>query len=67
MRLCYNILWKLLIDKEMTKIELQDAAGIGAASIAKLGKGAIITNGVLRRICKTLDCKFEDIMGTVEK
>ena len=39
----YNKLWKLLIDKEMTKMQLQDAAGISATSIAKLGKGGNIT------------------------
>ena len=38
MRISYNKLWKLLIDKNMTKMELKDAAGISAASIAKLGK-----------------------------
>ena len=40
MRISYNKLWKLLIDKDMTKMELKDAAGISAASIAKLGKGS---------------------------
>lgn len=39
MRISYNKLWKLLIDKEMTKMQLKDAAGISAASIAKLGQG----------------------------
>ena len=65
MRISYNKLWKLLIDKEMTKMELKDAAGISAASIAKLGKGGNITTDVLLKICETLDCKVEDIMETV--
>ena len=46
MRISYNKLWKLLIDKNMTKMELKDAAGISAASIAKLGKGGNITTAV---------------------
>lgn len=61
----YKKLWKLLIDKNMTKTELRDAAGISAASIAKLGKGGNITTDVLLKICNALDCKLEDIMETV--
>ena len=56
----------MLIDKEMTKMELKDAAGISAASIAKLGKGANITTDVLLKICEALDCKVEDIIETKE-
>ena len=59
MRISYNKLWKLLIDKDMTKMELKDAAGISAASIAKLGKGANITTDVLLKICETLHCHIE--------
>ena len=66
MRISYNKLWKLLIDKNMTKMELKDAAGISAASIAKLGKGANITTDVLLKICETLHCRVEDILETVE-
>jgi DNA-binding Xre family transcriptional regulator len=61
----YKKLWKLLIDKNMTKMDLRDAAGISAASIAKLGKGGNITTDVLLKICNALDCKLEDIMETV--
>ena len=50
MRISYNKLWKLLIDKNMTKMDLKDAAGISAASVAKLGKGANITTDVLLKI-----------------
>lgn len=49
----------------MTKMELKDAAGISAASIAKLGKGANITTDVLLKICTTLNCKIEDILETI--
>ncbi len=67
MRISYNKLWKMLIDKEMTKMELKDTAGISAASIAKLGKSANITTDVLLKICETLNCKVEDIIETVDK
>ena len=61
MRISYNKLWKMLIDKD-----LKDAAGISAASIAKLGKGANITTDVLLKICEAMDCRLEDIMETIK-
>ena len=66
MRISYNKLWKLLIDKGMTKMELKDAAGVSAASIAKLGKGANVTTDVLLKICEALECNLEDIIETVK-
>lgn len=67
MRISYNKLWKLLIDKNMNKMELKEAAGISAASIAKLGKGANITTDVLLKICETLNVHLEDIMETIDE
>ena len=67
MRISYNKLWKLLIDKNMTKLELKEAAGVSAASIAKLGKGGNITTDVLLKICETLNVHLEDIMETVDE
>lgn len=66
MRISYNKLWKLLIDKGMTKMELKDAAGVSAASITKLGKGGNITTDVLLKICETLHCHLEDILETID-
>jgi DNA-binding Xre family transcriptional regulator len=57
----------MLIDKEMNKQDLKEAAGISAASIAKLGKGGNITTDVLLKICETLDCKLEDIIETIKE
>lgn len=67
MRISYNKLWKLLIDKSMTKMQLKDAAGISVASIAKLGKGGNITTDVLLKICETLNCHIEDILETIDE
>jgi len=67
MRISYNKLWKLLIDKEMNKNDLKAKAGISGASIAKLGKGANITTDVLLKICEALDCKLEDILETIKE
>ena len=66
MKISYNKLWKLLIDKDMKRKDLQDAAGISSASVAKLGKGENITTDVLLKICSALDCTLEDIMETIK-
>jgi len=58
----YNKLWKLLIDKKMNKQGLRKATGIGAATMAKLGKGENVNTDVLVRICEALDCDIADIM-----
>ena len=61
MRVSYKKLWKLLIDKDMTKTDLREASGISSASIAKLGKGENVTTEVLLRICNALNCDIGDI------
>ena len=61
MRISYNKLWKMLIDKNMKKSDLKEKAGISSASLAKLGKGDNITTDVLLRICEAMDCRIEDI------
>lgn len=66
MKISYNKLWKMLIDKNMNKHDLKELAGVSSASIAKLGKGDNITTGVLIKICEALHCHLEDIMETVE-
>lgn len=67
LRISYNKLWKLLIDKNMNKQDLKNATGISSASIAKLGRGDNITTDVLLKICEALDCDLEDIMETVRE
>lgn len=66
MHISYNKLWKLLIYKNMNKMDLKQAAGISAASVAKLGKDENITTDILLKICKTLNVHLEDIMETVD-
>ena len=66
MRISYNKLWKILIDKNMKRKDLQEVAGISSASIAKLGKGDNITTDVLLRICEALDCTIDDILDTIK-
>lgn len=63
----YNKLWKLLIDRGMKKKDLQQASGVSAASIAKLGRNGNVTTEVLLKICKALDCDISDIMEIIRK
>lgn len=62
MKISYNKLWKLLIDKAWTKSKLREESGISSSSLAKLGKGGNVTTDVLLKICAALDCGIEDIM-----
>ena len=64
MRISYNKLWKMLIDKEMKKSDLNEKAGISSASLAKLGKGDNIITDVLLRIWEVMDCHIENILET---
>lgn len=67
MRISYNKLWKILIDKDMKRKDLQEVAGISSASVAKLGKGDNITTDVLLRICEALDCTIDDILEIIRE
>lgn len=61
MAICYNNLWKLLIDKNMKKNELGEATGISYTLIAKRGKSENVTVDFLEKICLALNCNIEDI------
>ena len=60
-------LWKLLIDKDMKKKDLQKAAGISAASITKLGKNENVNTEIIEKICIALQCDVSDIMEMVNE
>ena len=62
MALDYTNLWKLLIDKKMSKKDLEKVTGLSRSTIYKLKKGENINTDVLERICKALNCKLEDIV-----
>jgi DNA-binding Xre family transcriptional regulator len=66
MAISYKRLWKLLIDKEMKKKELVEKAGLSSYTLNKLNKAETVTTETLLKICKALDCSFEDIMEIVE-
>ena len=66
MTISYKKLWKLLIDKEMKKKDLQQLAGISAASVTKLGKNENVNMEIIEKICTALKCDVCDIMEMVE-
>ena len=63
----YSKLWKLLIDKNMTKTELMDETGLSSRIIAKLSKNEIVTTETLAKICACLNCDIADIMECKEE
>ena len=67
MKLSYNKLWKLLIDKGMTKTEMRLKADISTATLAKLGKNETVSMEVLLKICKVLNCNVGDIMDVINE
>lgn len=67
MGISYNKLWKVLIDKNMKKIDLKDLAGISSSSLAKLGKNEPVTLEVLMKICEALDVNIGDIVEFIKK
>ena len=62
----YNKLWKFLIDKNMKKTQLKEAAGIGSTTLSKLSKNQLVSMEVIVKICEVLDCNIGDIMDVVE-
>lgn len=62
MEVSYKKLWKLLIDKDMKKKDLQAASGISWASVTKLSKGETVSMDVLMKVCKSLDCDISEIV-----
>ncbi len=61
----YNKLWKLLIDKNMSKTQLIKDAKISTNAMAHLGKNENVRVDVLVKICEALDCRIEDIVDIV--
>ena len=62
MKANYNKLWKLLIDKNMSKTDLRTKIKISTSTLAKLGKNEFVSTDVLTKICKALNCTISDIM-----
>ena len=66
MTVSYKKLWKLLIDRDMMKKDLQREAGISWASVTKMSKGEVVGTEILMKVCKTLHCDIGDIVEFIE-
>lgn len=67
MGVSYKKLWKLIIDKDMTNVEVRKAAKISPATFTKLKKNEVVSLDVLLKICKILDCDIGDIVEAVKE
>ena len=66
MNVSYKKLWKLLIDKDMMKKDLQKEAGISWATLTKMSKGEVVSTEVLMKVCKVLRCDVGDIVEFID-
>lgn len=66
MAVSYDKLWKLLIDKKMTKTTLRIEADMSSSTLAKMSKNEAVSMDVMLRICKVLDCNVGDIMDATK-
>ncbi len=62
MRVSYNKLWKMMIDRKLMKKDLTVMAGISTNAMAKMGKEENVSTEVLGKICSALNCRIEDIV-----
>lgn len=65
MKVSYNKLWKLLIDKGLNKTELMNAIKSSPNTMAKLGKNENVSMDVITRICEVLQCDVGDVMEMI--
>lgn len=65
MAVSYNKLWKMLIDKGMSRTQMRLKAGISTKALAKLGKNESVNIDILIKICAALNCDITDIMEIV--
>lgn len=66
MAFSYKPLWKLLIDKDMTKKCLMQQSGISKSTVDKMGRGEYVSMEVIDRICKTLKCSLNEVVEYID-
>ena len=67
MKISYNKLFKLLIDKDLKKTDLVKGAGISAGTLDKLSKNESISMESLIKICSFLNCDIEDVVELIRE
>ena len=63
--ICYNRLWKLMVDKNINKTQLKDIAHISTKAVAKMSKNEYVSLDTIVKICYALDCGIEDVIEVV--
>lgn len=66
MNVSYNKLWKMLIDRNMTKADLRKKTKIAPSTFSRMNKGEIVSLEVLMRICLELNCGLDDVVELSE-
>lgn len=67
MKISYNNLWKLMIDKGLNKSELREITRIGTNTLAKLSKNRPVSMEVLMKVCEKLDCDLTDVCEFIKE
>ena len=67
MAFSYKPLWKLLIDKDMTKKRLMEITGISKSTMDKMGRGEQVSMDVIDRICTHLNCDVSAVMEHIQE
>lgn len=65
MAVSYMKLWHLLLDRKMTKGDLEKAAGISHYTMTQMGKDKDVSTEALRNICTALGCQLDEIIEFV--
>lgn len=58
----YKPLWKMLIDRDMSKKDLMEATNISKSTMDKMGRSEIVSLEIIDRICNYFDCRIEDVI-----
>jgi transcriptional regulator, XRE family len=67
MKVSYNGLWKILIDKNMNKKELTEVCELSPATVSKMGRGEFVSMDVLYRIGTKLDADFGEMVSIIRE
>lgn len=67
MSFSFNPLWKLLVDKNMSKEEMRKVLGLSPATVAKMGKGENVSLDVIDRLCNYFNCEINEIIEHVKE
>lgn len=58
----YKPLWKLLIDKDMSKKDLMNATGLSKSTMDKMGRSEMVSLDIIDRLCSLFQCRIEDVI-----